>query len=90
VGWGGGEGAVRTIEVQRGKGRVLLERGGHRRDPIITDAVVCNTRGLRDCVQARVARAQVVRGTPNHHMCIGVAVWRGEKCRGTHIRGPAW
>ena len=51
--------AARTSEVQRGEGRVLLERGGHRRSPIITDAVACNTRGLRNCAraQARVARA---------------------------------
>ena len=84
--------AARTSEVQRGEGRVLLERGGQRRSPIITDAVACNTQGGHGHrrVQAHAARAQVIRGTPNHHMCIGVAVWRGEKCRGTHPGGPAW
>ena len=66
---GVGEGAVpRTSEVQRGESRVLLERGGQRRGPSNADAVVCNTRGLRDCVrtQARMARAQAARCMPNH------------------------
>ena len=66
---GVGEGAVpRTSEVQRGESRVLLERGGQRRGPSNADAVVCNTRGLRDCVrtQARMARAQAARRMPNH------------------------
>ena len=43
---GGGRGAAaRTLEVQRGEGRVGLERGGQLLGPLRADPTACGTRG---------------------------------------------
>eukprot|EP00964_Phaeocystis_antarctica_P019487 scaffold10761_cov62-Phaeocystis_antarctica.AAC.1 len=45
---GGGRGtAARTSEVQRGEGRVGLERGGQLLAPLGADVIVCGTQGAR-------------------------------------------
>eukprot|EP00964_Phaeocystis_antarctica_P000698 scaffold385_cov53-Phaeocystis_antarctica.AAC.3 len=42
--WGGGA-AARTVEAQRGEGRVGLERGGQPLGPLVADLTACGTRG---------------------------------------------
>ena len=43
--WGGKGAAALTGEVQRGKGRILLERSGQLLGPLVADLAACGTRG---------------------------------------------
>ena len=45
VPWGGKGAAALTGEVQRGKGRILLERSGQLLGPLVADLAACGTRG---------------------------------------------
>ena len=65
-GCGEGGAAARTFEVQRGEGRVGLERGGQLLGPLVADLIVCGTRGGRTRgVGAASARAACARGWRN-------------------------
>eukprot|EP00964_Phaeocystis_antarctica_P003413 scaffold1836_cov56-Phaeocystis_antarctica.AAC.2 len=56
---GGGRGAAaRTVEAQRGEGRVSLERGGQPLGPLVADVIVCGTQG-----RTRRGRGERVRQT---------------------------
>ena len=58
--------AARTGEVQRGDGRVSLERGSQLLGPLRADVIVCGTRGAQAVGAARAcaARARAVRRKP--------------------------
>ena len=85
-----GGAAARTVEVQRGEGRVGLERGGQLLGPLVADAIDCGTRGGRTRgVGAASARAACARGwraarPPRLHACMRV-----RRCRGRCVRRPA-
>ena len=94
VPWGGKGAAALTGEVQRGKGRILLERSGQLLGPLVADLAAYGTRGAPAVGAASTCgkRSQAAqRNAPP--ACVGAAVvpWGvGGAPLCTHCRGSAW